>query len=143
MVKMKERRYHQLKEEQNRNKLLKLQNKPLGPKNRIYSSDKTRFISIIEKISKKNLYTILTEKKQSQWRQFVVRLVCSSEGPDGDELREIWKSIYKGDLKWGVRDMRLLSKRNGWPVNRIPKKKDRNSWIAESIRRAFVVQKKN
>ena len=77
--------------------------------------------------------------KPSQWRHFIVRLICSSEGQTGRELRRLWVKLYKGDLRWGVRDARLRAKEKNWRKNQPC---DRNSWIATSIRNALTAERK-
>ena len=66
-----------------------------------------------------------------KWRNNIVRAVCESDGEKGDNLRNLWVKVYKGDLKWGVRDERLIEK--GWPSNAYLQNQDRNKWIASSL----------
>ena len=47
--------------------------------------------------------------------------------------------VYKGDLKWGVRDVRLRAKEKNWGKNQ---PRDRNSWIATSIKKALAAERK-
>jgi hypothetical protein len=71
--------------------------------------------------------------------------VCESTGEGGNKLRDIWVKIYKEDLQWGVRDMRLRAKENNWQrkdSNAYLQKKDRNSWIASSILKSLQTDSK-
>ena len=76
---------------------------PLGPRKRILDTDFNEFIAILEKSTSVNIVTDFKEKTPAAWRKFLVRSVCSISGEDGDEIRRIWKSMYKGDLKNGIR----------------------------------------
>ena len=125
------------------NKVLSLQaNRRLGPTQRIFPKDKSVFLE--------NLQTHLGSKimddrklmKPLQWRAIVVKSVCLAEGSCGESLRETWKKMYQGDLKNGIRDMRLKAKEKNWPENGITKKKDRNSWIAAVIRKSMLKSRK-
>ena len=63
----------------------------------------------------------------------MVRLICSETGELGDNLRELWKTIYRGDLKWGVRDARFEAK--NFPPRGLTSRKDRNSWVAAYLKK--------
>ena len=74
------------------------------------------------------------------WRNFLVRLVCSSEGKRGEDLRTLWSDIYKGDLRWGIRDERRRAKEQGWPERDTSshlQHHDRNSWIAYCLKKSL------
>ena len=71
----------------------------------------------------------------------VVRTVCTTEEEKGRELKELWKQMYQGDLKWGVRDARLRAEANNWPMNQVTRRRDRNSWIAASLRQSLISEK--
>ena len=83
--------------------------------------------------------TTLTEMRPLQWRRFIVRLICTTEGQTGSELRNLWVKLYRGDLKWGIRDARMRAKQKNWKKNQ---PRDRNSWIATSIRNALTAERK-
>ena len=117
----------------------KLENKPLGPKHRVSESDRIRFKELVEELQESPVESLLSEIKPLQWRRFIVRLVCTSEGENGVELRNLWVKVYKGDLKWGVRDARLMSKVNNWGQNALH---DRNSWISTSLRSSLIAERK-
>ena len=68
-----------------------------------------------------------------------MRLVCTTGGERGIELRALWVKLYKGDLKWGVRDARMRAKEKICGKNQLP---DRNSWISTSIRQSLSAERK-
>ena len=86
--------------------------------------------------------SVLVEMKPLLWRDLAVRTVCTDMDKQGKELRELWKKMYKGDLRWGVRDARLKAEEKNWPRKKETNKKDRNSWIATTIRQSFMSEKK-
>ena len=134
------RRYENLFEERNVYKKSKMQNKPLGPKHRALGTHRNRFKYVVEMIQEKTTESSIRELKPLQWRRFIVRLLCTTEGENGNEVRKVWVRIYKGDLRWGVRDARLKSMERNWSRNF--HFQDRNSWIASSIRKSLVSEKK-
>ena len=79
--------------------------------------------------------------KPHQWRHITVRTVCTAEPECGTELRHLWKKMYEGDLKWGIRDVRWKAENKKWPTNQVTTKRDRNSWISASIRQSFLSEK--
>ena len=79
----------------------------------------------------------LDTMKPLQWRQFIVKIVCTAKD---DEIRSLWKQMYQGDLKWGVRDVRMKAKEKNWPSKLEIKRRDRNSWIAGSIRKFLFIK---
>ena len=46
--------------------------------------------------------------------------------------------MYQGDLRWGIRDVRLRAQANNWPMHQVTSRRDRNSWIAASIRQSYL-----
>ena len=138
-------------QESEANRLLQRENKPLGPRHRVLGVDRIKFKELIEDITSENIEDTLKQRKPLKWRNFIVRNVCASTGERGKHLRDIWVKIYRGDLQWGVRDMRLRAKENNWPrrdSNAYLQKKDRNSWISSSILKSLqtdskVKEKKN
>ena len=133
------------------NRKLQMENKLLGPTQRVLGVDRKYFKEIVEEITGENIEITLKERKPLSWRNFIVRIVCSTTGEKGEDLRNTWVKIYRGDLQWGVRDVRFRAKEKGWPrmdSNSYMQKKDRNSWIASSILRSLkselkVKEKKN
>ena len=117
----------------------KLENKPLGPKHRVTETDRIRFKEVVEELQHCTVDSLLLEMKPLQWRRLIVRLVCTAEGQDGVELRHLWIKVYKGDMKWGVRDARLMSKLKNWRQNSLH---DRNSWISTSLRNSLTAERK-
>ena len=99
---------------------------------RIYESDRNRFKELIEELQSKTIESSLREMKPLMWRKFIVRLLCTSKGEHGRELRNLWVKIYKGDLEWGVRDARRKFKEKNLGHKR--GNDDRNSWIVKCIR---------
>ena len=117
-------------------------NRRLGRSNRVYWEDKIKFRQLVSKIGKRSIDNLLEEKSPTEWRRFIVRMVCTATGSEGDELRKVWQKVYRGDLLWGVRDMRLQHR------SKQPKKKgqgrlghDRNTWIASCLRRSLFQEK--
>ena len=133
------RRYENLINEKETYKKTKLENKPLGPRHRVAESDRIRFKELVEEIQHKTIESLLDEIKPLQWRRFIVRLVCTTEGQKGIELRNLWVKLYTGDLKWGVRDARMRSKEKSFGKIQLP---DRNSWISTSIRKSLTAERK-
>ena len=118
---------------------------------RVLGANWKYFKEIVEEITGENIEITLKDRKPLIWRNFIVRIVCSTTGEKGEDLRNTWVKIYRGDLQWGVRDVRFRAKEKGWPrmdSNSYMQKKDRNSWIASSILRSLkselkVKEKKN
>ena len=72
-----------------------------------------------------------------------MRTLCTASGENGDHLRNLWSKVYKGDLKYGVRDVRFQAKEKCWPRkdgNAFLQKRDRNSWIAGTILKSFQAE---
>ena len=110
--------------------------KALGAKHRILEEDRIKFRDLIEEVTGEKIENDLKKRKPLKWRNFFVRAVCSYEGKSGDQLRNLWCKVYKGDLKWGVRDVRLRAKAENWPrrdTNAYLQNHDRNSWISYSL----------
>ena len=60
-------------------------------------------------------------------------------------MRGLWALMYRGDLRFGIRDMRWEAEQKGWPRingNQYTKYKDRNSWISNTLRKSFYTQAK-
>ena len=132
-------------QESETNKELQRENRPLGPRHRVLGVDRNKFKEFVEDITGENIEGTLKQRKPLKWRNFIVRTVCESTGEGGNKLRDIWVKIYKGDLQWGVRDMRLRAKENNWPrkdSNAYLQKKDRNSWISSSILKSLQTDSK-
>ena len=127
-------------EESNAKKKLLQQRKPLGPKHRVLGEDRKEFTALVQEATGIDIERTHKQWKPCPWRNFIVRTVCGTSNETGDKLRDIWLKIYKGDLKWGVRDDRLRAKENNWPrkdSNAYLQKKDRSSWIAFAILRSI------
>jgi hypothetical protein len=89
------------------------------------------------------LDNLVTTLKPVQFRDFIVRVVCSSEGERGEKLRKIWSRLYRGDLLYGIRDLRRQAKESNWPLKKQnPERKDRNSWIAHNLRKSCQTAQK-
>ena len=116
-------------------------NKPLGPKHRIYATDRKMFTKLLMEMNGFEKERDLANMRPLKWRNIAVRTVCSDHKENGPELRRLWKKMYQGDLQWGVRDLRLKAEQKNWPLKQVTHKKDRNSWIAASIRQSIVSQK--
>ena len=139
------KRYETLLKNKEAYKKSQLENKPLGPKHRILRSNIEMFKEIIEEITDEDIQKLLKQMKPLEWRNYLVRLLCRDEGLGVEELRKLWVKIYKGDLRWGVRDARFKAKEKKWPImdsNSFTRNKDRNSWICGSIRKSLLTQMK-
>ena len=124
-------------------KKLQRETRPLGPRNRIQGVDRNRFKTVFEELTGENIDKTVKLRSPLKFRHFIVRTVCAAGGVMGEELRNIWRSIYKGDEKWGVRDVRFKAKANNWPKkdsNACFQRKDRNSWIASSILKSLQAE---
>ena len=120
--------------------------KPLGPRHLILGLDRNKFKKILQNITGENIEDNLKSRKPHQWRNHFVRIVCSSEGPNGEEIRKLWEKVYRGDLRFGVRDARLKEKEKNWPrrdSKAYSRNQDRNSWIAASLLKALITQARN
>ena len=121
-------------------KQLQQLNKPLGARHRILEDDRIHFEELMETMTGERI-----EDKLKQWKPLILRnlTICLYYGEIGEELRNIWTNIYRGDLKWGVRDARNRAQEKNWPRregNAYLQNNDRNSWIAYSLLKSFQVK---
>ena len=123
------KRLNALVEEKENHKKLLADRRPLGKKNRVYSTDRDSFKVLLEELSGKSIKSLL-DMRFKDWRQFVVRAVCSAQSSD---IRVIWKNVYKGDLKYGVREDRLKLKKSNINRKNASRMLDRNSCIAYAL----------
>ena len=137
------KRIEVLLDEKATSKKSQLANKPLGPRHRILGTHRNKFIDLIQGITGEETENLLLKMTPLVWRNYIVRILCTTEDLTGELLRKLWIKIYKGDLRWGIRDARLRAKENNWPrKDRNDKNKDRNSWIASSIRQSCLTNMK-
>ena len=122
-------------------KMLKSENRPLGPNHRILAAQRKEFLRQLQEVTNTDLENYL-KLKPLQWRQLCVRTVCTANGELGEGMRKLWLQMYQGDLRWGVRDARLRAKEKNWPMIQLTRRRDRNSWIAASIRQSHMSEKK-
>ena len=136
-------RYSNLLKDKVLSKKLKYENRPLGPRIAILESDRREFAQTFEETTGSELENLVTTLKPVQFRDFIVRVVCSSEGESGEKLRKIWSRIYRGDLLYGIQDLRRQAKESNWPLRKQnPGRKDRNSWIAHNLRKSCQAAQK-
>ena len=136
-------RISQLFKRKGLSKKLKYENRPLGPRKAILESDRNEFIQFFEESTRSDFETLLTTSKPIQFRDLLVRVVFSSSGEVGENLRRLWVKMYKGDLLHGIRDLRCQAKELNWPLRKQnPGRKDRNSWIAHNLRRSCQAAEK-
>ena len=136
-------RYLRLLIEKEQRSLDRLKNRPLGSRHRILGIHRSQFSQIVDEVGEDTFEVSLSTMKPIQWRDYIVRLVCSVKRQEGDRLRQLWVQMYQGDLLYGIRDERRRAKESNWPVKRQnPRRKDRNSWIAFSLRHSYEVKKK-
>lgn len=126
-------------------KKIQQNNRPLGKRHRIRGNDRQHFQELIEDITGVCLENTL-KQKPLQWRNFIVRTVFSAKDKKGEDVRNLCVKVYTGDLKWGVRDARLLAEKKNWPKmdgNAYLRNQDRNSWIASSFMKALQIEAKS
>ena len=130
-------RYSKLALHKETSKKLKYDNRPLGVRKSILESDRKEFSETFECETGSKVEVLVNSLKPIQFRDLVVRVVCSSTGETGEKLQSLWKKIYKGDLLHGIRDLRRQAKEKGWPLRKQnPGRRDRNSWIAHALRKS-------
>ena len=101
------------------------------------------FAHLLEDLRENKLESIVETLKPIQFRDYVVRFVCSSTGEAGERLRKLWIKMYKGDLRYGVRDARREAKESNWPLRmHSPGRKDRTSWIVFALKKTCVAAQK-
>ena len=123
-------------------KTLKSDNRPLGPNHRVLATTRKEFFQLIKEVKDIQIDNCLREMKPLQWRHFCVRTMCTAKDMRGDRLRKLWAEMYQGDLRWGIRDVRLRAKANNWPMIQLTRRRDRNSWIAACIRQSHLTDMK-
>ena len=122
---------------------VKFVNRSLGLRNPILESDRSQFVQTCEDVAGCDIENLITTLKPLQWRNFIVRLVCSTSGESGEKLRSLWIKIYRGDLQFGIREERNKAKQDNWPLRKQNTgRKDRNSWIAHGLRKSSLVAQK-
>ena len=119
-------------------KKLKSDKRPLGPMHRILGTQRKEFLGLIKEVKEIETENYLENLKPLQWRQLVVRTICTAKEKKGERLRKLWMEMYQGDLKWGVRDARLKAQERNWPMGQITSRRDRNSWIAGCLRKSHM-----
>ena len=135
-VKRTKKRIETLQKKKEAYNLLKSEHKPLGPKHRILFTQRKRFFELLKEMKNVEIESL----KPLQWRQFVVRAVCTAKDETGRDLRKLWTEMYRGDLQWGIRDVRLRAQANNWPMHQVTSRRDRNSWIAATIRQSYLAK---
>ena len=127
-------RLDQKKDDQKKHTLNLLRLRTLSSKNRTRYIDRMRFSQAVEKACGDSVEKMAIAEKWSSWRRKIVRLVYSTEGDVGAELRDVWIDFYRGDLLNGVRDGRFLAKSKNWPRHTVVGlKRDRDSFIAGAV----------
>ena len=115
-----------------------IQNRPLSASRRVYSVDADEFIHLVEYISMKSMEK-LVRLKPRDFRDNILRIVMGTEGENGEKMRALWIKIYRGDLRYGIRDARIEAEGKGWPFKKPqPMGKDRNSWILFYLKKACI-----
>ena len=51
------------------------------------------FKELVGNIQKRSIDNLLEEMKPKEWRQFIVRMVCTATGTEGDEIRKVWQRV--------------------------------------------------
>ena len=103
----------------------KFENRPLGPRTTIFETDRKE---VFQEVTRNALHDLLATLKPIQ---------------SGDKLREAWSNFYRGDLRFGIRDVRRKAKEKNWPLRKQnPGRQDRNSWIGHNLRKSCQEIKK-
>ena len=131
----KEARIETLVKEKDEKTSLRKANQELGPKRRILHVDCLRFVELMNLFHRPGMMQEMKSWKPLEWRHLVVRTVCTAKGDIGENLRELWKKVYRGDLRWGIRDCRSEAKLKNWPLRGVSPRNDRNSWIAAYLKK--------
>ena len=76
---------------------------PLSKQKKISDVNFRDFVFNLEKITSINIVDDFKSRTPSAWNKFLMRSVCSASGDVGERIRSIWLSMYKGDLKNGIR----------------------------------------
>lgn len=76
---------------------------PLSKQKKISDVDFREFVINLEKVTSINIVDDFKSRTPSAWNKFLMRSVCSATGDVGERIRSIWLSMYKGDLKNGIR----------------------------------------
>ena len=134
----KQARMGELIKKREEKKLLRLNNEDYGVKRRILNADCRKFRTLMETCHYPGVLEEILEFPPRRWRHFVVRTVCVTKGDTGVKLRELFKRIYAGDLKWGVRDARFEAVKNKWPKRGVTSLRDRNSWVCACLRKYML-----
>ena len=106
--------------------------KPLGRNNHVKAMTR----DAIQEILRKDLPTgtdipsFVKGMKPSLWKNFIVRKTHSPDEETGEEMRKLWRDIYAGDLKFGVRDQRWNALKKGIKFS----SKSRNAFIARALK---------
>ena len=137
-----EKRKLKLLKKQNDYKLLLKETRKLGPKHRILTKQRHEFMEKISTVANVT-FEELKKKNPLQWRNFLVRTICLATDDNSSKLKQLWCDMYAGDLKWGVRDVRMTAKKNHWPESSITSRNDRNSWISAYLRQGFLSELRN
>ena len=107
--------------------------KPLGKNHHVRAKTRDRFKDILEEEFGKDIESIIKEMKPREWRIKVVRKICDPYSINGEELRNLWKEIYLGDLKFGVRDYR----RQCLDTGGYKSGRSRNCFIARALKNSL------
>ena len=137
-------RYSKLVHQKEIAKQENLINRPLGPRQKILETDRIEFSKIVDDITGNKMEELTKSLKPNQWRDFMVRLICTTRGENGEELKRLWIKLYRGDLMHGIRDERWKAKKSNWPLrSHNPGRRDRNSWIAYGLRKSCLTANKS
>ena len=69
--------------------------KVLDNKNKILGSDRKRFFDLVEEVTGNTMQSLKEAMKPKDLRNFIVRIVCSVDDHNGQEMRGLWTKIYK------------------------------------------------
>ena len=94
--KRQKRQLNTLLQEKDANKQLQQENKPLGPRHRVLEIDRKQFADLIEEMTGENIQKELKQRRPLQWRNFLVKTVCSADGQNGETIRNIWSKCIRG-----------------------------------------------
>lgn len=119
-------------------------NNTLGPRKKVYDSDREILRSEIKKSIGVDLVDVRKTQKYLKWRNLLVRAVCSTQGSSGEEIRKVWIKLYRGEERYGIRHDRtsyLQKLKEGKIAQPFRKYLDRNSFISKALFHSFRLLK--
>ena len=109
----------------------------LGPRQRIDRTDGAYFSDLMKKAFGKVINKNM--ERFGRWRKYVVRCICAADGEVGMKLQDLWVSFYRGDLVYGISNMRDEELRVGTTETvQYLLERDRNTWISHVLYNSYL-----